>query len=61
MKDTNKLMSSILQNCPELTNAQIVAIAEAIEPLPDHIRALTDSQLLTALGLNNTNEKGNKR
>ena len=52
MDNTHRLMSSIIKSHPELTNAELLKIAEAIDPLPEHIKRLTDTQLLTILSPN---------
>ena len=47
----NDLMSAICKACPDLTSSQLFDIAEAIDPIPQHIKDMSDEELLEELGI----------
>ena len=47
----DRVMNNLMRDLPELTNAQILAIAEVISPIPEEDRKMSDDELLDALGI----------
>ena len=45
----SKIMSTIMEHIPDATNRQLIDIANTLDPIPDDIATMTDSQLLDAL------------
>jgi hypothetical protein len=45
-------MSAIMRHIPEATNAQLLAVAEELDPLPRETKELTGEELLQSLGMN---------
>ena len=47
----DRVMNNLMRDLPELTNAQILAIAEVISPIPEEDRMMSDDELMNALGI----------
>lgn len=61
MKNANQIMSNIVENVPGLTDSQILLIADQIDPLPQWIENLEDSDLLKLLGIREMSEDETER
>ena len=48
----NDIMSAIMKHIPDATNAQLLAVAEELDPLPRETKELTGEELLQSLGMN---------
>lgn len=48
----NDIMSAIMKHIPDATNAQLLAVAEELDPLPGETKELTGEELLKSLGMN---------
>jgi ElaB/YqjD/DUF883 family membrane-anchored ribosome-binding protein len=48
----NDIMSAIMKHIPGATNAQLLAVAEELDPLPRETKELTGEELLQSLGMN---------
>ena len=48
----NDIMSAIMKHIPDATNAQLLAVAEELDPLPRETKELTGEELLKSLGMN---------
>ena len=47
----NDIMSAIMKHIPDATNAQLLAVAEELDPLPRETKELTGEELLQSLGM----------
>jgi hypothetical protein len=47
----NDIMSAIMKHIPDATNAQLLAVAEELDPLPRETKELTGEELLKSLGM----------
>mgnify|MGYP003139198974 CR=1 FL=1 len=48
----NDIMSAIMKHIPDATNAQLLAVAKELDPLPRETKELTGEELLQSLGMN---------